>query len=797
MFFPRRDFLKTLAWLFGASQVSGCATSQTPDTAGKPSGASASVGPSPHASPRGVAAAPLTPGEFDLVVVGGGFSGTAAAISAARNGVKVALVHDRSMLGGNSSSEVRLYPEGNDAYQPWIRESGIHEEIHLEDRVRNHVRYREGLTNCHWDLVLYEWCVREPNLTLFLNTYMHEVRMASPKQIAAIRGVQLGTEKVFELTAPLFVDASGDGVLGYRAGADFRWGREGKSEYNESLAPDQPDEKVMGNTLFYRAIDTGNPVPFKRPEWAMEFPTEKDLFARNHKDIEAGQWWVEVGAPYHPIADNEKIRHECLRTVLGVWDHIKNKGNHGAENYALEFVGFWPYKREARRIIGDAVITEQQVKNPKLLDDAVAYGAWGIDLHCQGGVLNPKERPFVPPHNSNFETLGSLPYGIGLRSLYSRNVENLMMCGRPISTSYVAFCSSRVLSTGCIVGQAVGVAAGLAKKHGKMPRQVAADHAKECQQLLLRQDAHIPGVENEDPKDLARTATAAASSEASLQIPGATFARELTFPRAQLFPVSGERIDTVSLFLESRMAEPFEMQVGLRSAPHVWDFRATEDIATAKATIPAKHQGWVDFTFNAKIEPRKLYWVHAPAAPKVFWLSPTIPHGESHLTPPGCTAAQRMGKTRWEQQGTGYCFGLKVSPQSKPFGPANVNRGTHRPDRWTNIWISDPSQKLPQHVDLAWSSQQSFNTVLLTFDTNTGRRENLPLFRYPDCVNDYDVQARVGGSWRTIAEGRGNYMRRCSHRFERTTADALRLNVLATNGAPSARVYEIRVYDEA
>ncbi|MDQ3439499.1 MAG: FAD-dependent oxidoreductase, partial [Planctomycetota bacterium] len=238
MFFPRRDFLKTLAWLFGASQVSGCATSQTAATGATTRGPSASP-PAPLASPRGVAAAPLTPGKFDLIVVGGGFSGTAAAISAARNGVKVALVHDRSMLGGNSSSEVRLYPEGNDAYQPWIRESGIHEEVHLEDRVRNHVRYREGLTNCHWDLVLYEWCVREPNLTLFLNTYMHEVRMASPKRIGAIRGVQLGTEKVFELTAPLFVDASGDGMLGYRAGADFRWGREGRDEYGEPLAPEK------------------------------------------------------------------------------------------------------------------------------------------------------------------------------------------------------------------------------------------------------------------------------------------------------------------------------------------------------------------------------------------------------------------------------------------------------------------------------------------------------------------------------------------------------------------------------
>lgn len=788
----RREFLKALAWLVGGSQV-GCATTAQNESAAarEPS----STTPGEPSGQRGGASPRRVTGEFDLIVVGGGLSGTAAAISAARNGVKVALVHERSMLGGNSASEVRLYPEANDAYQPWIRESGIHEEFHLEDRARNHLRYREGLTNCHWDLVLYEWCIREPNLTLFLNTNMHQVQMAGPRRIRSIRAIQLGTEKVFELSAAMFIDATGDGVLGYRAGADFRWGREGQREYGESLAPEKPDEKVMGNTLFFRAVDTGAPVPFTRPAWAMEFPTEKDLFARNHKDLEAGYWWIEIGAPYHPIADNEQIRHEALRALLGVWDHIKNRGDHGAENYALEFVGFWPYKRESRRIIGDVVLDQKQVQDPQLLDDAVAYGAWGIDLHKQGGILDRKERPFVPPHNANFEKLGTLPYGISLRSLYSRNVENLFTVGRNMSASYVAFCSSRVLSTGCIVGQAAGVAAGLCRKYSTTPRQIARKHAKECQQLILRQDGHIPGVENEDDRDLARSATATASSEAPLTFPEATYPRELDRPRAQLFPVSGSRIDTVALWLESRRADAVEMQVGLRSAPHVWDFRADRDIAVAKATVPARHKGWVEFSFNQPVEPRKLYWVHAPAAPKIFWRAVSVERGVSHATPPGASAAQKMGGTRWEQQGTGYCFGIQLSPQSKPYGAGNVIRGTHRPDRWTNIWISEPS--LPQHLDLTWQQPVKFNTILLTFDTNTGRRENLPLFRYPDCVKDYDLQAHSGGGWKTIASGRGNYMRRCSHRFETIQTDRLRLNVLAANGAPMARVYEMRVYEEA
>jgi hypothetical protein len=524
--------------------------------------------------------------------------------------------------------------------------------------------------------------------------------MENDRRIRAVHGLQLGTEKTFTLGAPLFVDATGDGVLAHRAGADYRWGREAGSEYNESLAPAQADEKVMGNTLFFRAVDMGKPMPFKRPEWALEYEDEASLFSRSHKELEAGYWWIEVGAPMHPIHDNEEIRHQALRSLLGVWDHIKNKGDHGAENYALEFVGFWPYKRESRRIIGDAVVTESHVKNPQQLEDAVAYGAWGIDLHAQGGIFNNKERPYIPPHGSNFEKWGTLPYGIGLKSLYSRNNENLLAAGRPISASYIAFCSTRVLSTGCVCGQAVGAAAGLCKKHGKLPRQIASEHAKELQQLLLKQDQHIPGVANEDPADLARSAKASASSEEALFFPEPTSGKEMTYPRAQSFPVTSNRIDTVSLWLASRRSDNFEITAGLRHAPQVWDFRSNEDLATAKATIPAGFKGWVDFKFDVPVEPHKLYWVHLPAIEHVLWRACEIPMGVSHATPPGAVAAHRIGPTRWEQLGTGVCYGLKITPEQMPCGAVNVNTGTHRPARWTNIWISEPT--LPQHVGLSW-----------------------------------------------------------------------------------------------
>lgn len=735
---------------------------------------------------------------YDVVVVGGGIAGTCCAIAAARNGARVALIHNRPMLGGNSSSEVKLYPENNSGHQPWIKEGGIHEEFHTEERARNHQPYVEGLMNCHWDLVLYEWAIKERLLTLYLNTHMQRVTMASKDRIRSIYAVQLGTEKSYELEADLFVDCTGDGYLGYLAGALFRWGREGRDEFHEPLAPPKPDEKVMGNTIFFRAWDMGRPVPFKRPDWAAEFPTEEDLTARNHSFIEGGYWWIEVGAPYHPIHDNDKITHELLRQALGVWDHIKNKGDHGAANYGLEFVGFWPYKREARRLRGDYILTQHHVQNPPELEDSVAYGAWGIDIHVQGGILNRHEPPYPPPRrNEYWESLGTMVYPIPLRALYSKNISNLMMAGRPISCTYVAFASSRVLSTGAIVGQAVGTAAALAVKYRTTPREVARKHIKECQQLLLRHDCHIPGVENEDPDDLARQAEASASSEWQLEFPSESNGSwSLGRPLAQIFPVSESRIDSVRLHLRSVVDQPVQLILGLRHAPHVWDFRATRDLATATATVPARFNGPVEFKLNVNVEPRQLYYVHLKPARGILWQAHRDEPGQPSLVPPGVTPADMPGPSRWRPATGGRAFLMEVDPPGRPFGPQNVIRGTNRPDRWTNIWISDPSKGFPAWIELRWQRPVSFNLVQLTFDTDALKRVTLPLFRYPECVKEYSLLVHDGRGWREVHRERDNYMRRRVHRLEPITTDRLRVVVHATNGAPAARIYEIRVYNE-
>lgn len=726
---------------------------------------------------------------YDLVVVGGGIAGTSCAISAARNGVRVALVHNRPMLGGNSSSEVRLYPEDNSRYHCWIREGGLNDEFHVEERKRSYVPAGDGYLNCDWDLVLYEWALREPNLTLFLNTHMARVRKRGASRIEAVEAFQLDTEKEFVFSAPLFVDATGDGVLAAKAAADFHWGRDPKSRYGEPLAPDQAEPPSMGNTIYYRAFNTGRPVPFSPVPWARHFKSLDDLNGR-YMDPEVGQWWMEVGLPHHQIRDNDKIRHDLLRTILGGWDALKNKGPGYADNYALEFVGFVPYKREARRILGDYVVTQGDVQDPKVLPDAVAYGCWEIDVHSPGGVLALERPPDLIPMD-DWDRLGTQVYPIPLRSLYSRTIENLMMCGRPISCSYVAFSSSRVLRTGSIVGQAVGAAAAVCKRHAETPRATARQHAAEVQQIILRDDGHIPGIANEDPLDLARQAVATASSAMALEWPDAGDRFDLATPHAQILPVSADRIDSVELLLENPGLTPIRGALSLRPVPYAWDFRPTEPLKQAAAVVPPG-RSWVRFSLNAAVRPGSLYAVELKAAPGLFWLGARDQEGKPSVTPVGVTPASLPGRTRWRPLTKGCSLGMRLTPASEPYGAENVIRGTNRPDRWTNVWLSDPKRGLPAWLELTWKRPQRLSLVQLTFDTDTNRRSTLPFFRYPECVRDYRLE--VDG--KTVAAVQDNYHRRRVHRFSEVEGSTLRLAVEATNGASMARVFEVRAYRE-
>lgn len=445
---------------------------------------------------------------YDVVVIGGGLSGVCAAIASARQGARTALVQNRHVLGGNASSEIRMHICGADCHgrHDNARETGILEEILLTNREINPQHSFFVLDTVLWEKVHYQ-----QNLELFLNTQVLEVETAEDT-VTAVYGHQWTTETNYKFTGTIFMDCTGDGYVAYQAGADTRQGREAASEYDESHAPETADTHTMGNTIMFCARDTGHPVTFKKPFWAYTV-TDEDLQERGHSHlvsqmehygIDSGFWWLELGGTQDVIKDGETIRDELLKYLYGVWDHIKNGGDHGADNYELEWVQFLPGKRESRRILGDYVLREQDVAAGTRFADAVAYGGWPMDIH-------PPEGFFYRGHPTNFIQLEDI-YTIPYRCYYSRNIRNLMMAGRNISATHMAFGSVRVMATCAIGGQAAGTAAAMAVRYGCSPRQVGQDHIRKLQQTLLRDDCYIPGIRSNDEKDLAPGAKICASS---------------------------------------------------------------------------------------------------------------------------------------------------------------------------------------------------------------------------------------------------------------------------------------------
>lgn len=435
---------------------------------------------------------------YDFVVVGGGMSGICAAISAARNGVKTAFVHDRPVLGGNASSEVRVGVNGAGRTTPVAFKNAIESGVILELMLRNKKVNPQYSFNV-MDNVSWEMVIEEKNIDLYLNTSMQTAHVENNK-IVYIDAFQNTTWKTFRLYADLFADNTGDANLAYESGADWTMGREGKDVYGESLAPDVTDNHTMGSTILYTARDTGKPVKFTRPSWAYEI-TDDILGRRNVHEVSNGYWWVEVGGDdLNTIENAEDIRDELLKYAYGAFDYVKNSGKFPhAENYALDWIGSVPGKRESRRVYGDYVLNQNDIDAARIFDDAVAYGGWSMDDHTIGGI-RAKWEAHKKGHGSVWNPVDDL-YTIPHRCIYSRNIENLYVGGRCLSVSHMALSSTRVIGTCAVIGQAIGTSAAIAKKYGIMPRQVN-EHISELQQLLLKDDAFLPGIETKDSEDL-------------------------------------------------------------------------------------------------------------------------------------------------------------------------------------------------------------------------------------------------------------------------------------------------------
>ena len=418
---------------------------------------------------------PATPrdgGTFDLVVVGGGMAGTTAALAAARLGLKVALIQDRPLLGGNNSSDVRVHLGGNINLPPYPAIGAIVDQLDAKRGAGN------AQPAANYDDEKKLGIVRaEPNIKLFLNTRATGVTM-NGQRIASVVATEVLTGQTVSYSAPLFADCTGDGTIGYLAGADYRYGRESRSETGEPLAPVVPDHLVMGTSVMWYSEESATPVSFPETPWAVQF-TEETV-----QNSTRGDWNWETGQNRDQIHDFESIRDHGLRAVYGNWSFQKNHAA-GKAKYANQRLGWVAYvggKRESRRLLGDLILQQQDIQENRQFPDGAVTATWSIDLH----EPEPKHAQQFP--GEEFRSVAHFgkkaPYTIPYRCFYSRNVDNLFMAGRNISVTHVALGTVRVMRTTGMMGEVVGIAAAVARKHNTTPRGVYQQHLDELKQAM-------------------------------------------------------------------------------------------------------------------------------------------------------------------------------------------------------------------------------------------------------------------------------------------------------------------------
>jgi FAD-dependent oxidoreductase family protein len=733
--------------------------------------------------------------ESDITVVGGGLAGVCAAIAAARLGKKVALINNRPVLGGNSSSEVRVWVCGSTGHgsNHNAREGGIMGELFVENQFRN-----PGGNPYYWDLVVLETVRAEPDITVFLNTDVREIHASGPagrRHVNAVTGWTMGSEITTEFRSPLFLDCTGDGLVGALSGAEFRIGREGRDEYGESFAPEVADDLTLGSTLLFYTKDTGVPTKYVAPSFAKDI-TKTSIPER--RIIKAGDngcayWWIEWGGEHDIVHDNEMIRDELWAAIYGIWDYIKNSGKFDADTMALEWVGALPGKREYRRFLGDHILTQNDIMDQVEFPDRVAIGGWSIDLHPPRGM-------YAPEAGSKHRYAKGV-YHIPYRSLYSRNVDNLLLAGRDISATHVAFGSTRVMATCAVIGEGAGTAAALCHSRSVTPHELATSHTDELVRTLLRQDASVLGLPLDDPEDLLRSADIEASSTRThidIETPDSTW--QLTADLGIVIPVD-PGVSGFEFLVDA--ADDTELVVDLYD-PVVGQNYVPERLVTSdRSPVRAGDKQWVTVSLphQPAVAGNAFLLVHADPALAVYVADEQTPGMLcfSRVAPPEDAQEPVREWSAKPLHRRSVC--LRSAEPTAAYAAGKAIDGYARPFAGPHMWVSQPLNGTPPILTATWLEPVTIAQLDLTFDDDVNEdlinlhHHRTPFDIMPSLVRDYRVQIRHGDSWTDVVTVTENRTRHHRHVFaEPVSTDALRLVVESTNGDPSARVVSIRAY---
>ncbi len=687
----------------------------------------------------------------DIIVVGGGLTGVCCALTAARQGTKVILVQDRPVLGGNASSEVRLWALGATSHMGnnnrWSREGGVINEIMTENVFRN----KEG-NPVIFDTVLLDIVMAEPGITLLLDTVVYGVNKSADNAIDSLTAYNPINETRYHLCGRFFADCSGDGLVSYLAGNPFRMGAEDNHIYNEGFTPDkQTYGELLGHTILFYMKDTGERVEYVAPDFALK-DAEKHIskiqnneyFSIHHHGCK--YWWIEYGGRLDTIHDSEEIKRELWKVVYGIWDYIKNSGKFPQmETYTLEWVGTIPGKRESRRMLGLYTLTQQDIIEQRTHYDAVSYGGWAIDLHPSNGV-------YADGHACNqWHSKGV--YQIPYRCFLGDHISNLMFGGRIISASHVANGSTRVMCTAASGGQAIGMALALCVRNGRKP----ADYTDpslitELQHALIESGQYIPMKETAEDGNLLRTATIKASSTGLFAgYPSNGSLHRLTYSTAALFPVKGKMPE---IRLSVKADEPTELKVELRTSLRDKGFTPDRTIDNTSVQLKAGEQE-IAIAFNAAFDESEYVFV-------CFMANDSVQLQQTDALLTGTTtvlnqinpavsnygrqdAPEGIGVDSFEfwcplRRPDGKNIAFSVNPPLEIYSTELLANSNTRPVGATNAWTASIDDPAPE-LTIEWDSEQTVSSVMLFFDTDYDQAMETVQMGHYDSVMPYCVKA--------------------------------------------------------
>lgn len=726
--------------------------------------------------------------QTEIAVIGGGPGGICAALAAARQGKETILVTDRPVLGGNSSSEIRVWTRGaTGAGNIYGEEMGIWGEIKLRNLYLN----PEG-NPVIWDDVLLEQVLEQEKLTLLLNTHITDVELGEGGRIGSVSGFQMGSEQRVTLEAEYFIDATGDATLGAMTGLPYQMGKENRDVYGESFAPETAEQTTFGNTIFFFTKREEHPVAYMAPDFAYSMDYVEELLGKGGRIVNermdgCDYWWFETGGMLDTITDSQKIALELKRLVLGVWNYIKNSGKFDADYLTLSWEGNLPGKRESRRMVTKTVLTQKDVLGGGDFPDAAFYGGWYLDFHPSDGIYTDEDYcTQIPVH----------VYQIPLGCLFHPDRSNLLFAGRNIGVSHVAFASTRIMNTCALSGQAAGTLAAFCTGADTVPDRLAPDQIRKIQECLMREDMMIPGMMQQDKDNLAVRAQVIASSteQKGTCSPCGTFS--LAEGGMLVLPSPGLHTE---FLLEAGEDTELTCRYDVSDLPS----RLAQGTEAGCRTIRlTRGENWIDF-YAGEQDGQDGQDARGNQAFLTIAFEPN----------------EQVSFATSKEQLTGFLLGrkhqaryeypcLRLSAADAVYAPDAVVNGFIRPWGGSNVWISGKEER--PHISLCWEEPVQIREVVVFFNPDLSRelnssraakwddhhmfepRTGMP----PELVKEAVLYGIAPDGTRTaLARIKDNWKRRVAIRLtEAVTVREIRLEIISTYGAERAEVFEINVF---